>query len=79
MCTWPEFSPEQTGPWTVLKGAETSRRLPECPHISVFGNLKGCVCPFPPPSSGGPSSLFQQWLVHIFLFPVNLRPAVAAG
>lgn len=46
----------------MLKGEETSRRLPECPHLSVLGNFQGCVCPLPPPSSGGPSACSSSGL-----------------
>lgn len=65
----------------MLKGKVPSRRLPECPHPNGGNNLKHCVCPLPslPPEVPPPPRLFQQWLVHIFQFPVNLRPAAAAG
>ena len=61
-----------------LSGEVFSRRLFECPH--PLGNSQDCVCPLPPsPFLRRSLGLFPPWLVHIFRFPVNLRPAAAAG
>lgn len=61
-----------------LLGEVFSRRLFECPH--PLGSSQDCVCPLPPsPFLRRSLGLFPPWLVHIFRFPVNLRPAAAAG
>ena len=61
-----------------LTGEVYFRRLLECPH--PLGNSQDCVCPLlPSPFLRRSLGLFPPWLVHIFRFPVNLRPAAAAG
>ena len=60
MRTWQDSSPEQAGPWALVKGEVFSTRLLECPH--PLGNFQGCVCPLPPPSSGGPSACSSRGL-----------------
>lgn len=62
----------------MLKAEPTSTRLLEWSHPSSLDSLQDCLPP-PTPFLRRSLRLFQPWLVHIFRFPVNLRPAVAAG
>lgn len=62
----------------MLGGGVSSTRL-ECPHPKGLDSPKHCICPPPTPFFRRSLRLFQQRLVHIFRFPVNLRPAAQLG
>lgn len=79
MRTWRDSSAEPAGPRAPL-GSRVKCSPEDSLSAPTPWATQDCVCPLSPSLFLRRSlGLFPPWLVHIFRFPVNLRPAAAAG